>query len=46
MGRALIERLVGGRRGIEFVLHTRKASAAFYAAIGFAPADDMLILKT
>jgi ribosomal protein S18 acetylase RimI-like enzyme len=46
VGRELIRRLVGDRRGVKFVLHTRKESAAFYAAIGFAPADDMLILRT
>jgi ribosomal protein S18 acetylase RimI-like enzyme len=48
VGRAMIERLVGaaGDRHIKFVLHTRKDAAAFYAALGFAPAGDMLILRT
>ncbi len=46
IGRELIRRLALDRRGIKFVLHTRKESAAFYAAIGFEPAEDMLILRT
>jgi hypothetical protein len=39
----MIERLVAGRDGLKFVLHTRRDSAAFYAAVGFTPASDMLI---
>jgi ribosomal protein S18 acetylase RimI-like enzyme len=46
VGRGMIERLVAGHTGIKFVLHARKDAAAFYAAVGFAPADDMLILRT
>lgn len=43
IGRAMIERLVHGRDGIKFVLHTRKDATAFYAAIGFVPASDMMV---
>lgn len=43
IGRELLGRLVAGRDDIKFVLHTRKEAAAFYAAVGFAPATDMLI---
>lgn len=43
IGRALIERIVGGRDDIKFVLHTRKEAAAFYAAVGFAHASDMMV---
>jgi ribosomal protein S18 acetylase RimI-like enzyme len=46
VGRGMIERLVAGRAGIKFVLHTRMGAAAFYAAVGFVPAEDMLILRT
>ncbi len=46
VGRELLRRLVGDRKGIKFVLHTRKDAQAFYAAVGFAPAEDMLILRT
>jgi len=46
VGRELLRRLVADRKGIKFVLHTRKEAAAFYAAVGFAPAEDMLILRT
>ncbi|NVB85614.1 MAG: GNAT family N-acetyltransferase [Kofleriaceae bacterium] len=43
IGRELLDRLVAGRDDIKFVLHTRKEAAAFYAAVGFAPATDMMI---
>lgn len=43
IGRRLIERLVDGRDAIKFVLHTRRDAAAFYAAIGFADAHDMMV---
>jgi len=43
IGRAMFERLLAGREDIKFVLHTRKDAAAFYAAVGFKPATDMLV---
>lgn len=43
IGRALLERLVYGRDDIKFVLHTRREAAAFYAAVGFSPASDMMV---
>jgi ribosomal protein S18 acetylase RimI-like enzyme len=43
IGREMLDRLVAGRDDIKFVLHTRKEAAAFYAAVGFAPATDMMI---
>jgi ribosomal protein S18 acetylase RimI-like enzyme len=43
IGREMLARLVGGRDDIKFVLHTRKEAAAFYAAVGFAPATDMMV---
>lgn len=43
IGRGMLERLMAGRDDIKFVLHTREEAAAFYAAVGFAPATDMLI---
>ena len=43
IGRAMIERLVAGRDDIKFVLHSRAGAAEFYAAVGFAPATDMMV---
>jgi ribosomal protein S18 acetylase RimI-like enzyme len=43
IGREMLARLVRGKDGIKFALHTRKEAAAFYAAVGFAPATDMMI---
>jgi ribosomal protein S18 acetylase RimI-like enzyme len=43
IGREMLARLVGGKDGVKFVLHTRKEAAAFYAALGFAPATDMMV---
>jgi ribosomal protein S18 acetylase RimI-like enzyme len=43
IGRALIARLVADRDQIKFVLHARTDAAAFYAAVGFAPATDMMV---
>lgn len=43
IGRALVEHLVRGREAIKFVLHTRRDAAAFYAALGFSPASDMMV---
>jgi ribosomal protein S18 acetylase RimI-like enzyme len=43
VGRALVEHLVHGRDDIKFVLHTRPEAAAFYAALGFVPAANMLV---
>jgi ribosomal protein S18 acetylase RimI-like enzyme len=43
IGREMLARLMAERDHIKFVLHTRKEAAAFYAAVGFAPATDMMI---
>ena len=43
IGRALVQRLMHGRDDIKFVLHSRPDVVAFYAAIGFAPATDMMV---
>ena len=43
IAREMLARLIGGRDDIKFVLHSRKDAIAFYAAIGFAPATDMMI---
>ena len=42
IGREMLARLIGGRDGVKFVLHSRKDAIAFYAAVGFAPAIDMM----
>ena len=42
IGRALVERLVGGRDHIRWVLHARPEVTAFYEKLGFLPAPDML----
>jgi GNAT superfamily N-acetyltransferase len=44
IGRALVEHLLRDADGIKFVLHTRPGpAAAFWAALGFAPATDMMV---
>lgn len=43
IGRALLARLMDGRGEIKFVLHTRSESAAFYAALGFVDATQMMV---
>lgn len=43
IGREMLAQLVSGRDGIKFVLHTRKEATGFYAAVGFAPATDIMI---
>jgi ribosomal protein S18 acetylase RimI-like enzyme len=43
IGREMLARLLGGKDNIKFVLHSRKAAAPFYAAVGFASATDMLL---
>jgi ribosomal protein S18 acetylase RimI-like enzyme len=44
IGRALMQRLMDGRDGIKLVLHTRRGdAAAFYAAVGFTDAHDMMV---
>jgi ribosomal protein S18 acetylase RimI-like enzyme len=43
IGRAMIERLVADRPHVRFVLHTRRDAVAFYTALGFGPAVDMLV---
>lgn len=43
IGRRMLEHLMHGRDAIKFVLHTRPDAAAFYAALGFAPASHMLV---
>jgi ribosomal protein S18 acetylase RimI-like enzyme len=43
IGRALVQRLMHGRDDVKFVLHSRPDGIAFYAAIGFVPATDMMV---
>ena len=43
VGREMLARLMADKDDIKFVLHTRKEAIAFYAAVGFAPAIDMMI---
>jgi len=43
IGRAMLERLMHGREDIKFVLHTRPDAAAFYAALGFRDATEMMV---
>ena len=43
IGRAMLARLIGGRDDVKFVLHSRKDAIAFYDAVGFAAATDMMI---
>jgi ribosomal protein S18 acetylase RimI-like enzyme len=43
VGRAMIEHLMRDRDAIKFVLHTRRDATAFYAALGFADAADMMV---
>ena len=42
IGREMLARLLAGREDIRFVLHTRKESAPFYAAVGFVFAADTM----
>jgi len=42
IGRAMIERIIGGRRRIRWVLHTRKDARDFYRAVGFEDAPDII----
>jgi ribosomal protein S18 acetylase RimI-like enzyme len=43
IGRLLVEHLVQNRDSIKFVLHTRPDATAFYAALGFTAATDMMV---
>ena len=43
IGRRMLEHLLHDRPHIKFVLHTRPEAAAFYAALGFAPATNILV---
>ena len=43
VGRAMLGALRAGRDGVRFVLHTRTESRAFYRAIGFDDAADMMV---
>jgi len=44
IGRTMMQRLMVGRDGVKFVLHTRPgAAAAFYATLGFIEAIDMRV---
>ena len=43
IGRRMLEHLMHGRDAIKFVLHTRPEATAFYAALGFGPASNMLV---
>jgi ribosomal protein S18 acetylase RimI-like enzyme len=43
IGREMLTRLIAGNDTMKFVLHTRTEAAAFYRAVGFEPATDMMI---
>ena len=43
IGRALMERLVGGRERVKFVLRTSEAGAPLYRSLGFVPDPDVLV---
>jgi ribosomal protein S18 acetylase RimI-like enzyme len=43
IGRAMLAHLMKDRAGIRFVLHTRRDAAAFYTAVGFVEAADMML---
>lgn len=43
IAREMFARLLAGHEDIKFILHTRKEAAAFYAAVGFVPATDMMV---
>jgi ribosomal protein S18 acetylase RimI-like enzyme len=43
IGRAMMERLLAGKPGIKFVLHTSEAGAGLYRALGFADATRMMV---
>ena len=43
VGRAMIELITRGRDEVKFVLHSRRDAPAFYAAVGFVPATDMMV---
>jgi len=42
VGREMLARLVAGKNGISFVLHTRPEVLAFYEKCGFSAAPDMM----
>jgi ribosomal protein S18 acetylase RimI-like enzyme len=42
IGREMMRRLMSRREGIRWVLHTSEQAKAFYEAIGFSRAPDML----
>lgn len=42
IGRKMLNLLLTGKAGIKFVLHTRRESAAFYAAVGFEFSTDIM----
>jgi ribosomal protein S18 acetylase RimI-like enzyme len=42
IGRELMRRLMAGRDGIRWVLHARADAMAFYRALGFTAAPDMM----
>jgi GNAT superfamily N-acetyltransferase len=43
IGRLLIERLVTGRPGVRFVLHSREGATPFYSALGFVEWKNMYV---
>jgi ribosomal protein S18 acetylase RimI-like enzyme len=43
VGRAMMQRIMHGRDEIKFVLHSSREAAAFYSAVGFLPATDMMM---
>jgi GNAT superfamily N-acetyltransferase len=46
IGRAIIQRLLAGRDGIQFVLHSEHAYPFYlYLDVGFEPIDNMLVRR-
>jgi ribosomal protein S18 acetylase RimI-like enzyme len=43
IGREMLARLLAGKEHIKFVLHARQDAVAFYSAVGFAAAADMMM---
>ena len=43
IGRAMFERIARGRDAIKLVLHARHEATEFFAAVGFAPASNMIM---
>jgi ribosomal protein S18 acetylase RimI-like enzyme len=42
VGREILKRLIAGREDMRWVLHSRQDAKAFYGALGFEAAQDMM----